>query len=141
MYVTDVHITEIDDGNPNSLSDTSYRFHQTLEDALSKNKNISLLLSAGDQATEGLEGEYMAFSSSPLLKSISVATAMGNHDRKGAAYKLFKNVPNEDTEASIGVKVEKASGEKCERCWMYSETVGEDKENPTICKKCSEALK
>ena len=41
MYVTDVHITEIDDGNPNSLSDTSYRFHQTLEDALKKNKNIS----------------------------------------------------------------------------------------------------
>ena len=101
MYVTDVHITEIDDENENSLSDTSYRFHQTLEDALKKNKNISLLLSAGDQATEGLEGEYAAFCSSPLLKSISVATAMGNHDRKGAAYKLFKNVPNEDTEASI----------------------------------------
>ena len=101
IYVTDVHITEIDDENPNSLSDTSYRFHQTLEDALSKNENISLLLSAGDQATEGLEGEYVAFSSSPLLKSISVATAMGNHDRKGAAYKWFKNVPNEDTEASI----------------------------------------
>ncbi len=39
------------------------------------------------------------------------------------------------------VKVEQAPGEKCERCWMYSTTVGEDKENPTICHRCSEALK
>ncbi len=44
-------------------------------------------------------------------------------------------------EVKLGVKVEQASGEKCERCWMYSETVGEDKENPTICHRCSEALK
>ena len=41
----------------------------------------------------------------------------------------------------VEVTVEPAKGEKCERCWTYSETVGEDKENPTICKKCSEALK
>ena len=44
-------------------------------------------------------------------------------------------------EAKLGVKVEQAEGEKCERCWMYSTTVGEDKENPGICHKCSEALK
>lgn len=44
-------------------------------------------------------------------------------------------------EIKLGVKVEQAPGEKCERCWMYSETVGEDKENPTICHRCSENLK
>ena len=41
----------------------------------------------------------------------------------------------------VGVKVEMAEGEKCERCWMYSTTVGEDKENPTICHRCSQNLK
>ena len=41
----------------------------------------------------------------------------------------------------FSVEVALADGEKCERCWMYSTTVGEDKENPTICHKCSEALK
>ena len=46
-----------------------------------------------------------------------------------------------NNEVKLGVKVETAEGEKCERCWMYSKTVGEDKENPTICHKCSEALK
>ena len=44
-------------------------------------------------------------------------------------------------EEKLGVKIETAEGEKCERCWMFSTTVGEDKENPTICSKCSEALK
>ena len=41
---------------------------------------------------------------------------------------------------SIAVKVEQAEGQKCERCWQYSKTVGEDKENPTICHKCSLAV-
>ncbi len=44
-------------------------------------------------------------------------------------------------EEKIGIKVDVADGEKCERCWMYSTTVGEDKENPSICHRCSEALK
>ena len=44
-------------------------------------------------------------------------------------------------EVKLGVKVEQAPGQKCERCWMYSETVGEDKENPTICHRCSENIK
>ena len=40
----------------------------------------------------------------------------------------------------LQVKVAAADGEKCERCWMYSTTVGDDKNHPTICHKCSEAL-
>ena len=44
-------------------------------------------------------------------------------------------------EEKLGVKIEQAEGEKCERCWMYSTTVGEDKENTTICHRCSEVLK
>ena len=44
-------------------------------------------------------------------------------------------------EGASDIKVEVADGQKCERCWMYSTTVGEDKENPTICHRCSENLK
>lgn len=101
MYVTDVHITEGDEENPNELYDTSFRFNEVFEDALSKNDGISLILSAGDQASSGLESEYKAMTASDLFKGVSFATAMGNHDRKGIAYKTFKNLPNEDTEASI----------------------------------------
>ena len=47
----------------------------------------------------------------------------------------------EIVQGTSDIKVEVADGEKCERCWMYSTTVGEDKENPTICHRCSENLK
>lgn len=35
------------------------------------------------------------------------------------------------------VVVEKAQGEKCERCWTISTTVGEDTEHPTLCARCA----
>ena len=53
---------------------------------------------------------------------------------------LHENRRNEDIEVPYGVKVSAASGEKCERCWMYSETVGQSKEHPTLCKRCSDTL-
>jgi len=40
----------------------------------------------------------------------------------------------------LKIYVRKASGQKCERCWMYSTTVGQDPEHPTICKRCAENI-
>ena len=49
---------------------------------------------------------------------------------------------NERTnEDKLGIKVEVASGEKCERCWMYSETVGHDHNHPTLCNRCVDVMK
>jgi isoleucyl-tRNA synthetase len=42
---------------------------------------------------------------------------------------------------AIHVEVKKADGTKCERCWNYSTHVGEDKEYPTVCERCSAVLK
>ncbi len=39
------------------------------------------------------------------------------------------------------VTVERADGTKCERCWKYSEAVGQDAEFPTVCDACSGALR
>lgn len=36
----------------------------------------------------------------------------------------------------LTVGVEKALGVKCERCWIYAESVGSDKEHPTVCDRC-----
>jgi len=36
----------------------------------------------------------------------------------------------------LSVGVEKALGAKCERCWIYSESVGTDKDHPTVCNRC-----
>jgi isoleucyl-tRNA synthetase len=43
--------------------------------------------------------------------------------------------------AGLRVKIEKALGQKCDRCWNYSEHVGKDERYPTVCERCSAALK
>lgn len=40
----------------------------------------------------------------------------------------------------IKILVTKAPGNKCERCWCYSETVGKDQDYPTICHKCARVM-
>ncbi len=59
---------------------------------------------------------------------------------------IFKGKdPHEGSYASpeisgLAVLVEKASGEKCIRCWNWSEKVGTFKDHPELCDKCNEAL-
>jgi isoleucyl-tRNA synthetase len=43
--------------------------------------------------------------------------------------------------SGVRVEVKKADGTKCERCWNYSTHIGEDKIYPTVCERCSGALK
>ena len=40
----------------------------------------------------------------------------------------------------VDVKVEVAPGEKCERCWTHSDTVGKCAEHPTLCARCAEIV-
>ncbi|MDW0111850.1 isoleucine--tRNA ligase [Sporosarcina saromensis] len=39
------------------------------------------------------------------------------------------------------ILVEKADGEKCERCWTISETVNADADHPTLCTRCANVVK
>jgi isoleucyl-tRNA synthetase len=49
--------------------------------------------------------------------------------------------PYESTEIEgLKIAVSKARGKKCERCWNYSETVGENPDHPTICARCAQNL-
>lgn len=43
-------------------------------------------------------------------------------------------------EGELTVEVAKAEGEKCERCWSYSTTVGDCAEHPTLCARCAAIL-
>lgn len=56
--------------------------------------------------------------------------------------------PEQKTEAffktgldGLHVLVEKAEGEKCQRCWIYDASVGSISDQPGICARCSQALK
>jgi isoleucyl-tRNA synthetase len=53
----------------------------------------------------------------------------------------LEEAPSGNGSAVVTVQVSKAPGQKCERCWNYSTHVGEDKSYPTVCERCSAALK
>lgn len=39
------------------------------------------------------------------------------------------------------IVVEKAEGETCERCWVVTPDVGQDKDHPTLCPRCAKVVK
>jgi len=41
---------------------------------------------------------------------------------------------------TIGVEVARASGTKCERCWKFTEDVGQSAQFPTVCASCASVL-
>jgi isoleucyl-tRNA synthetase len=43
--------------------------------------------------------------------------------------------PSQDIPGLV-IAVDRAPGRKCERCWRYSERVGEHPEHPTLCERC-----
>lgn len=64
---------------------------------------------------------------------VSAARATNSEDL-GDVY-VSQEVPG------LFIKVEKAGGEKCPRCWIYDTFVGQDKEHPELCKRCSSVIR
>ncbi|MBQ2604792.1 MAG: isoleucine--tRNA ligase [Clostridia bacterium] len=50
-------------------------------------------------------------------------------------------IVNDESAKELKIEVNKAEGGKCERCWTYSTTVGQDAENPCVCARCSKVLR
>lgn len=44
------------------------------------------------------------------------------------------------SEGPLQIDASKAPGEKCPRCWYYSENTGTHKDHPSLCPKCTGAL-
>ena len=43
-------------------------------------------------------------------------------------------------EGALEVRVDRAAGSKCERCWKYSTALGAHPQWPTICPPCADAV-
>jgi isoleucyl-tRNA synthetase len=41
----------------------------------------------------------------------------------------------------LAVKIERAEGEKCKRCWKYTTDVGSDAAIPEVCANCAAAVR
>jgi len=50
-------------------------------------------------------------------------------------------VYDEELIKGLKVKIKKAEGNKCERCWMYSISVGRDEKYPDVCERCAKVLR
>ena len=46
----------------------------------------------------------------------------------------------EASESGLSVRIAKAAGEKCERCWHYASDIGQHNAHPTLCGRCVTVL-
>ena len=76
------------------------------------------------------EGEMYDFlkSAEDMLETVFIVSKVNLENAAGGEF-------NGDT--GIGVTVRHAEGEKCERCWTYSGSVGNNAEQPTLCSRCA----
>ncbi len=83
---------------------------------------------------EGKLYEFLKANQEDLMTIFIVSDTEVCEGKNEDAYK------GENTDG-LYVSVSQAEGEKCERCWMYSKTVGEDKDHPTLCARCAAVVK
>jgi isoleucyl-tRNA synthetase len=81
---------------------------------------------------EGTLADFVA-DQQQMLKELSIVSELKVVDRPG--FGDIEPVRSEEVEGLL-VGIRAASGEKCERCWIRSETVGQMQDHPTICNRC-----
>ena len=76
------------------------------------------------------EGEMYDFlkSAEGMLKTVFIVSNVTLENGKGGEH---------IGDSGVGVTVRHAEGEKCERCWTYSDSVGKCAEHPTLCSRCA----
>jgi isoleucyl-tRNA synthetase len=87
----------------------------------------------------GLEAQVILSASDPVYSVLSRHADQLRYLFIVSAVTLTRGSGNGT--GGLHVEVKKADGAKCERCWNYSTHVGEDKEYPTVCERCSAVLK
>ncbi|HHV63867.1 MAG TPA: isoleucine--tRNA ligase [Peptococcaceae bacterium] len=71
------------------------------------------------------------------LKEIVIVSDLKIHFREEAP----ESAQEGENFAGVKILVSPAPGGKCERCWMYSEEVGNDNEHPELCPRCLAVIK
>ncbi len=107
----------------NKLSEIRDKVNLALEEARSE-KLIGKPLEAKVCIFAESEDYVLLNKYSHLLKTVFIVSDVDIHES-----------------SEFSVKVDKADGEKCERCWAYSDSVGTNVEHPTLCSRCAEVVK
>jgi isoleucyl-tRNA synthetase len=96
---------------------------------------VGLVPSPSLSASEQSETANLLASSAETLPSTFIVSQVCPND-------LLTETPGSVTQAGarVVVRIHRAEGTKCERCWNYSTHVGENAEWPTVCERCVRAL-
>ncbi len=96
MLIGDIQIGGQSTDNPEEQSRIGYVWQSVLDEALSKNPDISFLLSPGDNTSTGKAAdEWQTLLMPEYTRSLPMALAIGNHDKKGMTYEYYTHMPNE----------------------------------------------
>lgn len=77
-------------------SQIGHNWNNVLHNALKTNPDISYLVSPGDNTSTGQTAkEWQTLLMPEALRSLPMALAIGNHDKKGMMYNYYTNMPNE----------------------------------------------
>ena len=109
-------------------------------------EKFSRLMKGRGAVLKALEEARAAGSIGHPLEAVVTLTADGDvydllaaEDKNLPTYFITSQVKLERGGAGdggIGVTVEKASDEKCQRCWQRLPSVGEDEDHPDLCARC-----
>ena len=86
-----------------AVRNDSFNWNNTIKNMIRRNCDLSFIISAGDQIQSGYkknesydhnEIEYAGYLSPCVLKSIPIATTIGNHDENSENYSYHFNLPN-----------------------------------------------
>jgi len=96
MLIGDIQIGGQSTDNPEEQSRIGYVWQSVLDEALTKNPDISFLLSPGDNTSTGKAAdEWQTLLMPEYTRSLPLALAIGNHDKKGMMYEYYTHMPNE----------------------------------------------
>jgi isoleucyl-tRNA synthetase len=73
----------------------------------------------------------------PNLADIFIVSAMKIHDPEESRP---QGLWQAEVHEGLAILVSPAAGEKCERCWMFSESVGQNVAHPTLCQRCAAVI-
>ena len=96
LVIGDIQITETFYDGGKEQKEDGYRWNNILAEATEKNPDIGYLVSPGDNTSTGeTAAEWQTLLMPETLRSLPMALAIGNHDKKGMMYDYYTNMPNE----------------------------------------------
>jgi isoleucyl-tRNA synthetase len=148
------HYTKHESGSPESVHLSYFPEPQALthgipDEARARVSKWDALIKVRDAVLKSLD---RAREDKLIGSSLEAAVALESRDETLDLLKAYEaQLPalfivsqvelKEGSADEVAVQVERARGDKCERCWRYTLDIGQDSDFPTICSRCAAAVK